>query len=78
MSELPATTDIAPTSRKVAEVPKADSCSAANRLLFDDLTGGSEERRRNVETACLNGREIDGKIELGRLLDRNFARIRFA
>ena len=52
-----------------------------DRSLFDQLLIRSP-RRRAVEDAKahrgprLGGRKIDGEIELGRLLDRNFARLR--
>src|SRR4051794_2239196 len=45
---------------------------------FDHLVGAGEQRRWHIEAKCLGGRQIDGEIELGRLLDRNIAGLRTA
>src|SRR5262245_19016898 len=37
---------------------------------FDHLVGTLEQRGRNFEAKCILGLEIDHKLELGRLLDR--------
>src|SRR6516162_9069142 len=42
---------------------------------FDYLVGGGEQGRRHGEAQRLGGDEIDDKIELGWLLDRNVARL---
>ena len=76
MSALPPKADIGTQSWNVRFVPKADSCSAAKRSLFDHLVGASKERRRYRKTEGLRGGEIDDKRELRRLLDRNVARLR--
>jgi hypothetical protein len=39
--------------------------------LFDHLVGALQERLRNCQTEGLRGLEIDGKFELGRLLNGN-------
>src|SRR3954451_20555902 len=41
MSVHPSTTDILLQGRHVCFVPEGDSCSAANRALFDHLVGAS-------------------------------------
>src|SRR3984893_3873761 len=46
--------------------------------LFDDLVGECEQRRRHLEAKRPSGREIDGELELGRLLDLEVARLRAA
>jgi hypothetical protein len=44
------------------------------RALFDDLVGNErEERGRHSKTEPLCGPEIDGKLEMGRHLDRKIA-----
>ena len=64
--------DIRDTHRHVRFGPRADSRTAANRTLFDDLVGALEERLGNCQTKCFGGLEIDDKLELGRLLNWNF------
>jgi len=49
MSALPPKTDIHCRDRHVRFVPKADSCTAAKRSLFDQLIGELPEIYRNVE-----------------------------
>src|SRR5215469_10459607 len=39
--------------------------------LFDHLVGNSEQRRRDRETEPVCGLEVDDRLELGRLLDRD-------
>jgi hypothetical protein len=56
-------------------LPITDICSVANCSLFDYLVGGGEQGRRHGEAQRLGGDEIDDKIELGWLLDRNVARL---
>ncbi len=46
--------------------------------LFDHLVGTGKQRGRHFEAERLRGLEIDGKIEFGRLLDRDVDRIRAA
>ena len=43
--------------------------------LFDHLVGEREQRARNFETKRLNGLEIDGKLKLSRLQNRQFGRL---
>ena len=38
--------------------------------LFDHLVGAPDERVRNVDPERLGGLEVDVKLDLGRLLDR--------
>ena len=49
---------------------RSNGCALGDRL-FDHLVGDGEKRGRNVEAECLGSRQIDDKIELRRLLDRD-------
>ena len=59
----------------VCLVPKADSCSAAKRSLFDQRVGAQQELFRTREVNCLRSLEIDGQLELGGLLYRHVFRL---
>jgi hypothetical protein len=39
----------------------------SNRILFDHLVGGGEQRRRNFEAERLGGFEIEDEVEFRRL-----------
>src|SRR5262249_59576745 len=43
---------------------------------FDHLVGAQQERLGDCQPERLGGCKIDDEIKLGRLLDRNFARLR--
>src|SRR5262249_22039981 len=59
------------------EVPKAAvSNRSKTRALFDHFVGAQQESFRYFKTERLGSRQIDGKIELGRLLDRDVGRLR--
>jgi len=49
--------------------------SQQTRLLFDHLTGASEQRRRHVEAEGFRGLEVDDEIEFGRGLHRQICRL---
>ena len=53
----------AASARPVANDPKR-KCAVS----FDDLVDARENHRRNRETQCFGGFEIDGQIEFGPLL----------
>jgi hypothetical protein len=72
---LPQTTDIGRRGWQVSSVPRADSCTAANCVLFDHLVGAGEHRRRHSEAEGLRSNQVDDQIEFGRLLDRNVGRL---
>ena len=41
--------------------------------LFDDLVGAGEQRLRHGEAQRLRGLQVDGKLVMGRLFDRQIA-----
>src|SRR6516162_2988374 len=49
---------------------------SAARFLFDHLVGEQQERLRDRQAKGLGSREIDDEIEFGRLLHRQFSRLR--
>jgi len=57
-------------------VPNPDSCIAANKSLFNHLVGAGEQRRRHVEAERLRHDQVNGEVELGRLLDRKIGGLR--
>ncbi len=57
---------------------KQTKCSAANLPLFDHLVGARKHGRWNCKAERFGGREIDNKLELGRLIDREIAGLRRA
>src|SRR5262245_39512426 len=58
-------------------LPQLDmsGASAHETASFDHFIGAQEKRLRNSEADCLRGLEIDQKVEFGRLLYRNVARL---
>jgi hypothetical protein len=50
----------------------------ANRPLLEHLVGAGEHGVRHRKAKCFGGLEIDHELVLGRLLDRNVARLRTA
>jgi hypothetical protein len=45
-----------------------------NKQLFDHLVGAGKQRRGDIKAERLGGLDIDGQLELGRLLDRKVRR----
>jgi len=52
MSAYPSKADIIERDRHVRFVPKADSCTAAKELLFDQLISALQKRFRNCQPDC--------------------------
>jgi hypothetical protein len=48
----------------------ADSCTAANSVLFNHLVGAGEQRWRDVEAKRFGGLEVDDQLVLHRRLHR--------
>jgi hypothetical protein len=63
MSALPPKADIPHCRLDVRFVPQADSCTAANRSLFDHLVGNGENARRDGEPERFGGSEVDHQVE---------------
>jgi hypothetical protein len=59
MSAITPKADIEGVLTNVRFVPKADSCTAAKRALFDHLVGGDKQSRRYREAESLRSLEID-------------------
>ena len=68
MSALPPKADKERTSRYVRFVPKADSCSAAKRILFDHLVGAAEQWQRHCDADRLGGLEVEEHLNSRALL----------
>src|SRR5262249_29416277 len=64
MSALPPKADMCSALAYVCFGPKADSCTAAKRSLFDHLIGAGEQRRRNFEAKCFSGLEVNHQLVL--------------
>src|SRR5262245_40424282 len=62
MSALPPKADMCGATRDVRFGPKADSCSAAKRSLFDHLVGAGENRRWNCQAERLGRFKIDHQL----------------
>src|SRR5262245_39763652 len=74
MSALPPKADIDRRNSHVRFVPKADIRIAAN--LFDHLVGDLLELDRHVETEHECRLRVDDELELARLHNRQFCRLR--
>ena len=59
--------------RDVRFVPKADSCTAAKTVLFDDLVGEHQEIMWHFDPKRPGRFEINDEVEFGRLLHRDVA-----
>src|SRR5262252_647077 len=70
MSALPPKADMCGATRDVRFGPKADI-----RSLLDHFIGAQKERFGNRQAERLRRREIDDKLEFGRLLDWYVARL---
>src|SRR5215831_2531858 len=53
----------------------SDAARGPSTPSFDHLVGAGEQRWRNIEADCLGRDQIDDKIIIGRLLDRQIARL---
>jgi len=58
-SGLPRTTDVIRPARLVRLVPKADSSTAANSVLFDHLVSTGQQRSWNFDAKLLRSLEVD-------------------
>jgi hypothetical protein len=76
MSALSPKADMCSARAHVRFGPKADSCGAAKKALFDHLIGALLERQGHVEAERLRSLEIDDEFKLGWNLDRQFPRTR--
>ena len=56
-------------------VPRANNAVQQIWSLLDHLVGEREQLRRNFEAKRLRGLQIDHKLELGRLNDREIGRL---
>src|SRR5262245_10978718 len=75
MSALPPKANMCGATRDVRFGPKADSCAAAKRTLFDHLVSSREQDPGHRETKRLCGLEVDHQFKLGRQLNRKIARL---
>jgi hypothetical protein len=55
-------------------VPKADKVQRSKKYLLDHLVGADNDRVGHGEAERFRRLEIDGQLELGRLLDRQIGR----
>src|SRR5712671_184892 len=62
--------------REVRKVPQTDSCTAANKALFDHLVGAGEHCSWDGEAKRLGRLEIDDEIKFGGLFDWDVGRLR--
>jgi hypothetical protein len=74
MSALPPKADIARNGGNVRFVPKADSCTAAKRRLFNHLVSDRDQRLTDCQPECLGGPEVDDQVKFDRLHDWQFSR----
>jgi hypothetical protein len=72
MSALPPIADMCSALVHVRFVPKADSCSAAKRSLFDELIGSRQNRCRNHNSQTLGRLQIDHEFKLSRIFGGQF------
>src|SRR5215475_8389400 len=75
MSALPPKANMCGATRDVRFGPKADSCTAAKRTLFDHLVSSREQGRGHREPKRLCGLEVDHQFKFGRQLNRKIARL---
>ena len=62
--------------RQLSAISGPAQVQQTQQALLDHLVGAGKQRRRNFKTESLRGRKVYNEIELGRLFDRNFARLR--
>src|SRR5215472_14352533 len=74
MSALPPKADMCSALAHVCFGPRADSCNAAKRSLFDDLVGSGEQSRRDNKPERFGRLQVDDELKLGRAQDRQVGR----
>src|SRR6516162_4389671 len=75
MPVFPPKADVRVTRWHVRFGPQADSCTAANRSLFDYLVGGDKQSFWHRDAERLGGLEIDEQFDFCGLLDWQVRRL---
>src|SRR5262249_21495911 len=75
MSALPPKADMCGATRDVRYGPKADSCDAAKKSLFDHCIGDRDDPWRHLDAERLRRLKVNDQLELGRLPDWQVSRL---